>query len=93
MNPEMSSFNTLFEYDLEPEVYNFRLLEALIKAARKQGISNFPVHIKLDTGMHRLGFNPKTDMPQLIDRLKHQSALIPRSVFSHFVGSDSPKIR
>ena len=91
MNPEMSSFNTLFEYDLEPEVYNFRLLEALIKAARKQGISNFPVHIKLDTGMHRLGFNPKTDMPQLIDRLKHQSALIPRSVFSHFVGSDSPK--
>lgn len=89
MNPEMTSFNMLFEYDLEPEVYNFRLLEALIKAAKKEGITNFPVHIKLDTGMRRLGFNPKTDMPQLIDRLRHQSALIPRSVFSHFAGADS----
>ena len=49
-----------------------------------------PVHIKLDTGMHRLGFNPLTDIPVLIDRLHHQTAVIPRSVFSHFVGSDSP---
>ncbi len=89
MNPEMTSFNVLFEYDLEPEVYSFRLLEALIHAAKKEGITNFPVHIKLDTGMHRLGFNPRTEMPQLIDRLLHQSALIPRSVFSHFVGADS----
>lgn len=89
MNPEMTAFNTLFEYSLEPEVYCFGLLEALIRAAEKQGITNFPVHVKLDTGMHRLGFDPKTDMPQLIDRLRHQSALIPRSVFSHFVGSDS----
>ncbi len=91
MNPEMSAFNTLFEYDLEPEVYSFKLLEALIRAAEKQGIQGFPVHIKLDTGMHRLGFNPLTDMPVLIDRLKHQTAVIPRSVFSHFVGSDSPE--
>ena len=90
MNPEMSAFNTLFEYDLEPEVYSFKLLEALIRAAEKQGIQGFPVHVKLDTGMHRLGFNPKTDMPVLIDRLQHQTAVIPRSVFSHFVGSDSP---
>lgn len=91
MNPEMTAFNTMFEYDLEPEVYDFGLLEALVKAAEKQGVTNFPVHIKIDTGMHRLGFNPKTDMPQLIDRLRHQSAVIPRSVFSHFVGSDSPE--
>ena len=90
MNPEFSAFNTLFEYNLEPEVYNFGLLNALIHAAEKEGIQNFPVHIKLDTGMHRLGFNPKTDLPVLIDRLHHQDALIPRSVFSHFVGSDSP---
>lgn len=89
MNPEMSSFKTLFDYDLEPEVYSFRLLDALVRAARKEGITGFPVHIKLDTGMHRLGFNPDTDMDRLIDRLKHQNAVIPRSVFSHFVGSDS----
>lgn len=89
MNPEMSSFKTLFDYDLEPEVYSFRLLDALVKAAEKEGITNYPVHIKLDTGMHRLGFEPKKDMDELIKRLKHQNAIIPRSVFSHFAGSDS----
>ncbi len=89
MNPEMTAFKTMFDYDLEPEVYSFRLLDALIKAARKEGITGWPVHIKLDTGMHRLGFNPEDDMDELIDRLKHQQAVIPRSVFSHFVGSDS----
>ena len=88
MNPEMSSFKTLFDYDLEPEVYSFRLMDALIRAARQQGITGWPVHIKLDTGMHRLGFDVN-DMIRLIDVLKHQSAIIPRSVFSHFVGSDS----
>ena len=103
MNPEMSSFKTLFDYDLEPEVYSFRLLDALIHAARQQGITGWPVHIKLDTGMHRLGFdvgdlgnessdkasNPNSQISKLIDVLKHQSAVIPRSVFTHFVGSDS----
>ena len=89
MNPEMTAFKTMFDYDLEPEVYNFRLLDALVKAAEKEGITGYPVHIKLDTGMHRLGFDPKNDIDKLIDRLKHQNAIIPRSVFSHFVGSDS----
>ena len=89
MNPEMTAFKTMFDYDLEPEVYSFRLLDALVKAAQKEGITGYPVHIKLDTGMHRLGFNPLTDMDELIARLKRQNAVIPRSVFSHFVGSDS----
>lgn len=89
MNPEMSAFKTLFDYELEPEVYSFRLLEALIKAARKEGISHYPVHIKLDTGMHRLGFDPEHDMDDLIELLQAQNAVMPRSVFSHFVGSDS----
>ena len=89
MNPEMSSFRTLFEYSLEPEVYSFRLLEALSHAAEHEGITNFPIHIKLDTGMHRLGFEPHKDLETLIHRLSQQKALIPRSVFSHFVGSDS----
>ena len=90
MNPEMTAFKTLFDYELEPEVYNFKLLDALIKAAEKEGIQGFPVHIKLDTGMHRLGFDPRLDLPALIDRLHHQTSVIPRSVFSHCVGSDSP---
>lgn len=89
MNPEMTAFKTMFDYDLEPEVYSFRLLDALVAAAGKEGITGYPVHIKLDTGMHRLGFNPEKDMDGLITRLKGQNAIIPRSVFSHFVGSDS----
>ena len=108
MNPEMTSFKTLFDYDLEPEVYSFRLLDALVHAARKEGITGWPVHIKLDTGMHRLGFNTspapsnvegltgnvkdnnsQDEIDQLIRKLKAQQAVIPRSVFSHFVGSDS----
>ena len=88
MDPELTAFKTMFDYKLEPEVYNFHLLDALIKAAEKEGITNFPIHVKLDTGMHRLGFAVE-DIPLLIRRLKNQSAVIPRSVFSHFVGSDS----
>lgn len=98
MNPEMNSFHTLFEYHLEPEVYSFRLFDALRQAAEREGITNFPIHVKLDTGMHRLGFDACVqpavdgDLPEitaLIERLHSQKALIPRSVFSHFVGSDS----
>lgn len=88
MNPELSAFKTMFDYKLEPEVYNFHMLEALIKAAEKEGVTNFPVHIKIDTGMHRLGFDPE-DVPALVKRLKMQSTVIPRSIFSHLVGSDS----
>ena len=88
MNPETTSFKMLFDHRLEPEVFSFSLLEQLIHAAEREGITNFPIHIKLDTGMHRLGFNPERDMPRLIERLQRQTALVPCSVFSHFVGSD-----
>jgi Alr-MurF fusion protein len=89
MNPEMTSFRDLFQFNLEPEVYSFKLLDSLIKVANRSSITNFPIHIKLDTGMHRLGFDPVRDIDKLIDILKHQTALKPCSVFSHFVGSDS----
>jgi alanine racemase len=89
MNPEMNSFRTMFEYDLEPEVYSFRLLNALIAEAKRGGFVAYPIHVKLDTGMHRLGFHPVEDMDGLIETLRGQSSLMPRSVFSHFVGSDS----
>ncbi len=92
MNPEMACLRTLFLHNLEPEVYSFRMLEALIRAAEREGVTGFPVHIKLDTGMHRLGFSPQEDMPRLVERLRGQHALLPRSVFSHFAGSDSPEL-
>lgn len=89
MNPERSAFKTIFENHLEPEIYSFDLLDAFIRKAEHHGITDYPVHIKIDTGMHRLGFAPE-DMPELIRHLKRHTAVIPRSVFSHFVGSDSP---
>lgn len=89
MNPEMTSFRTLFRYNLEPEMYSFRLMDALVREAEREGVTGFPVHVKLDTGMHRMGFDPIKDMPELIDRFQHQDAILPRSVFSHFVGSDA----
>lgn len=92
MNPEMSSFKTMFDHNLEPEIYSFHLLESLILAARHEGITNYPVHIKLDTGMGRLGFDPLHDMDRLIRVLKSQKALIPRSVFSHLAGADEDRL-
>ncbi len=89
MNPEINALKLLFDYNLEPEVYNFRILNALIAEAGRHGITGLPVHIKLDTGMHRLGFHPVNDMQQLVNCLKHQKAIIPKSVFSHFAGADA----
>ncbi|MBR5890770.1 MAG: bifunctional UDP-N-acetylmuramoyl-tripeptide:D-alanyl-D-alanine ligase/alanine racemase [Bacteroidaceae bacterium] len=88
MNPEPCSFRSLFANKLEPEVYSFSMLRALVQAATREGITDYPVHIKIDTGMHRLGFLPQ-EVPELVEELKRQTALTPRSVFSHFVGSDS----
>ena len=91
MNPEVTAFKTMFAYRLEPNIYGFQILEDMIKAAEREGVSNFPIHIKIDTGMHRLGFDPHEDMQRLIERLHRQSAVIPRSVFSHLAGSDSER--
>lgn len=91
MNPEVNGFNLLFDNLLEPEVYSFRLLDALIKETERRGITSFPVHIKIDTGMHRLGFEPD-DMPEVCRRIKAQSGLVVRSCFSHLAGSDMPEL-
>ncbi|MBD8349016.1 bifunctional UDP-N-acetylmuramoyl-tripeptide:D-alanyl-D-alanine ligase/alanine racemase [Dysgonomonas sp. HGC4] len=88
LNPEVSGFNQLFESYLEPEVYNFRILDAFIKEAQRRGISDFPIHIKMDTGMHRLGFTEE-DIPLLLERLKSQQALKVKSTFSHLAASES----
>ena len=87
MNPEFGSFSTIFEHKLEPEIYSFKLLDAFIREAEREGVSNYPIHVKLDTGMHRLGFE-EHELPALIERLKGQESLRVRSVFSHLAGSD-----
>lgn len=88
MNPEMNSFNTIFEYRLEPEIYSFRLMDAFIKESERRGITHYPVHLKFDTGMHRLGFEPD-DVEAIASRLKLQKGIRVRSVFSHLAGADS----
>ena len=87
MNPEMSAFRTIIENRLEPEIYSFRLLDAFIVEARRMGVTSYPVHIKIDSGMHRLGFQ-YPEIEELIDRLQHQNSISIRSVFSHFATAD-----
>ncbi|MDR1499395.1 MAG: bifunctional UDP-N-acetylmuramoyl-tripeptide:D-alanyl-D-alanine ligase/alanine racemase [Tannerellaceae bacterium] len=89
MNPELSSFNLLMDNLLEPEIYSSRLLETVIKETRRRGITSYPIHIKIDTGMHRLGFQA-ADIPQLCRTIRSQSGVSVRSVFTHLAGSDSP---
>ena len=88
LNPEVNGFEELFSNDLEPEVYNFRILEAFIKEAESRGITHYPIHIKMDTGMHRLGFLPE-EIPQLLEVLQSQKGLRVKSVFSHLAASES----
>ncbi len=90
MNPEEHAFNTLFEYGLEPEIYNQSMLDAIIRETGRRGIMHYPVHIKLDTGMNRLGFDVK-DIPVLSDKIDNQQGIVVKSVFSHLAGSDSIK--
>ena len=90
MNPEFGSFSTIFEHKLEPEIYSFKLLDAFIREAEREGVKSYPIHIKLDTGMHRLGFEEK-DLIELIGRLKGQESLRVKSIFSHLVGSDEAR--
>jgi Alr-MurF fusion protein len=90
MNPEFGSFSTIFEHKLEPEIYSFKLLDAFIREAEREGVRNYPIHLKLDTGMHRLGFEEK-DLTELLQRLNGQESLRIRSIFSHLVGSDEAR--
>lgn len=88
LNPEPASFDALMRYQLEPEVYSLALLDELAHAVGKHRI--LPVHLKLDTGMHRLGFTAD-DLPAALERLQQCPNLHVQSVFSHLVASDDPQ--
>ncbi len=92
MNPDEESFDDIIKHSLEPEIYSFRVLGLLEKAIRRNIIPpNKPVkvHIKLDTGMHRLGFENK-DIDKLLQRLHKNKYIYVQSVFSHLAASDDP---
>jgi alanine racemase len=88
MNPDEFSFDTLIEYNLEPEIYAMHILEGFSRYLAQQGLQQYPVHIKIDTGMHRLGFDP-AEIDALCTILKTKKALAVRSVFSHLVASEA----
>ncbi len=91
MNPEEQSLDKMLEYRLEPEIYSFRVLSLLKeKLAVSHEQSAVAIHIKLDTGMHRLGFE-EHDMPKLLQELKGISAIKIASVFSHLATSDESR--
>ena len=87
MDPEVAAMNLILENNLEPNVYSFASLEQVITAATEKGLEDYPIHIKIDSGMHRLGFYLE-ELPRLIERLQSQHVVRVRSVFSHLAGSD-----
>jgi alanine racemase len=90
MDPEVAAMDLILENNLEPNVYSHQSLKTVIAAVESKGLEHYPIHIKIDSGMHRLGFY-KEDLPWLIDRLTHQKAVRVASVFSHLAGSDEPQ--
>lgn len=87
MNPELHSFDTMIEYNLEPEIYSMNVLKNFELALNKSGLKHYPIHLKLDTGMYRMGFN-ESELTELLDHLKDNALFHIRSVFSHLAGSD-----
>ena len=86
-NPKVENYKEMFRHNLEPEIYSLEMLADVIREARKYGVKNYPVHIKLDTGMHRMGFIEK-ELGQLMDMLTIQENIVAKSVFSHLATAD-----
>lgn len=87
MQAEERSYENLIEFNLEPEIYSFGSLRFLIRILKRHQIKNFPVHLKFDTGMHRMGFSTE-DISDLINLIKEEECIQVKSVFSHLAASD-----
>lgn len=88
MSPEAGSFDRMISWKLEPEIFNLHSLHAFTEIASALNVQQYPVHIKLDTGMHRLGFIEK-DIASLVEALQENSSIKVASIFSHLAGSDT----
>ena len=90
MSPEVNSYDNIIKYHLEPEVFSFRNLELIEHTLAVTGVTlPLNVHVKLDTGMHRLGFSLK-ELPELIRRIQANPLIHVQSVFSHLATADNP---
>ncbi|WP_293887361.1 MULTISPECIES: bifunctional UDP-N-acetylmuramoyl-tripeptide:D-alanyl-D-alanine ligase/alanine racemase [unclassified Sphingobacterium] len=90
MSPDESSFDSIVQYNLEPEIYSFRILFSFLNFLKGKQVTSFPIHIKIDTGMHRLGFMPD-EVDQLITFLNTASILKVKSAFSHLASAGNEK--
>ncbi len=88
MNVDEAGFDALIEHNLEPEIYSLSIYHAFHEYLLKQGITKFPVHIKLNTGMNRLGFDPH-EIETLGEQLVNHNTMVVKSVFSHLAGSEA----
>lgn len=89
MNPEESAFDLLIENDLEPDIFSFHLLEKFGSFLQDAGITSYPVHIEIETGMNRLGFQPD-EVDRLIEILGKNQHVRVQSVFTHLAASEEP---
>ena len=89
LNPNGVNYKAMFQYRLEPELYSLEMTHDLIKEGKRYGVKDFPVHIKVDSGMHRLGFT-REQIPDLIELFKCQDIIKPASVFTHLSVADDP---
>jgi len=87
LNPETTSFPAIIQYQLEPEIYSMKGLRAFLKIADQKKLVDFPIHVKLDTGMHRLGFE-ENNIAELIATLKGNRSVEIKSILSHMASSD-----
>lgn len=90
MNPEEHSFDMMFEHLLEPNIYSTRLLEQFLHSAQRNAVCNFPIHVKIDTGMKRLGFDSEEEIKFLLEKVKRGNVLHISTVFTHLAASDDP---
>ena len=91
MNPEVHSFETMIEFRLEPNIYSEELFDGFEKAARKLVVRDYPVHLKIDSGMHRLGFCEREEFDRVRARILSTKTLRIKSAFSHLAASDEAK--
>jgi len=87
LNPSFGTYELMIEYNLEPEIFNFSGFDEFVNILDRSGVDTYPVHLKIDSGMHRLGFT-SDEVDKLIDKLKEHSNIKVQSIFSHLASSE-----
>jgi alanine racemase len=89
LHPQFQNLELMQAHDLEPNLYSMNLLKEFIRIAREQGLSNYPIHLKFNTGLNRLGFR-KESLKEIGELLENEKSVHAKSIFSHLVASEDP---